>query len=528
MTSYPVSGRTIIATSSRAHLDQLRTDLEHHVPSSDWAALKGHQTYWCVDAEVLTELRRLHPHYAAQLEQWRGHTKHGELRDELPDIPASVLDLVTCPADECRDADCCYRPAREHANDAKVILTTHANVMTRYRYNRPLLGVDALIVDECHLLEQTATNDALPMSDVRDCLNIRDAGRWWQGIQDAIHSSHRTWISARDSTTKLLEPTSKRLGKSAIEIAKEVKGTPKRDRAGLGLTGDEIARALELAKALRAIALLDRAIITAGKTKSTGRGRLATKNKDAVAMALSEPHHEYLDIQDARLCLRASDPMVEVTNLVDHYRTTILTSATISRAPVEITRYGTPFDLVEQIQIKVLPDNCPPRPKWGNDDAEQLRAEFLAAGLAKLAGQNRHVIALVTSKSHANRLASLLPGSHVERTGYGADKCAAAIREHGGIMIAYSWHGFDLPSSSKALLLERMPWAAPSRAWAALAAVTSIDTAAQRADADLRQRIHQGYGRAIRSADDRCTVIRGEDAMRQFGDPRRLAPYEAA
>jgi Rad3-related DNA helicase len=551
------SERTLITTSSLGHLNQLRRDLEAHADPDDWCVLKGHASYLCIDDDIRADLALHYPDWSSVFNAWERKTKTGEIRDELPSLPDPILDLLTCDSLDCRDDDCWHKRASSKASEAKLVLVTHHNILTRLRWDKldcaPLGGdgedapepITSLIIDECHLLENAVDltyADTVPLYDPNtrtDGALLKECTRkgsdnpvmWFAKLGERILASQAQWqrfyikhhadarkIALRfDTTFDALTA----LSKKALQRQ--------------GLTPAQIAIVREASRAKNALAKLDRAQQALLKTDPAGRGRMTgvSKPSDHITLTLRAPHPEYLDIQDGKLVLRQSDPSAIISELVDTYQTTILTSATVGRVPanVEITRYPTPFNLPQMIELLPMSSSCPKRGVWspGNTNSDEPRRRYIAARLINMSSEHKHVLVLVTSKSHAKALAAHIPGAVYEREEFGPDKVAKAI-ESGGIGIWYTWHGWDLPSRDKVLFLERMPWAAPSRAWAALKAVSGLDAAQAKSHSDIRQRVLQGYGRAIRSATDRCVLIRGEPAFSSLGlpDPRRTAEHEAA
>jgi ATP-dependent DNA helicase DinG len=168
--------RVVVSTATKALQDQVANkDLpflrEHLFPNLSYALLKGRSNYLCRAA--LAEAEATEP--TEQLVSIRTRIDGGEPvageRDDF-EVDDATWRKVTVSSDQCAGSDCpfakdgtCHsEQAKTKAQEARVVVTNHALLLTDAVISRvtggkaSLLGnYDAIIVDEAHELEEFAT-----------------------------------------------------------------------------------------------------------------------------------------------------------------------------------------------------------------------------------------------------------------------------------------------------------------------------------------------------------------------------------
>ena len=535
------------------------------------AQLKGRANYICFkrwqNAVLSTEPNDVESKLLSKLLVWLRDTETGD-RNELalgrltPMFSRfSAQGAMMCPSNE---GPCFLRKARNQANASNVVIINHALLMSDIAMGGGLLpDHDVLIVDEAHHLESTATthlgfsvnqfqleNELRLLTGARGLLS-RLATTISKGVVNALDASTNIALQTTEAVEAAIQNASV-MFEMATEIAAEsARGS--QQQAELRLTETvrhqpiwselEIAwenantRLLEVAEHLGE--LCEQAFAT---KDSSAEGLVldAYSVKDSVESAVTslreaipEPQPDsvyWFRSQSGNRGTNINGAPLDVSTklneaLFSSDTTVILTGATVAyeknferfRNSVGMETgndlvLGSPYDYQKNALIAVPEDMPGPgEPGFANATADVL------VDIAKSSAGR--VLALFTSISALDNARKAI-GPALGREGIrviaqGADGSPARIMRmlaEDGRTIALGtsslWEGVDLKGASlDALVMARLPFPVPSDPIVAARSEQFDDGFNEYSIPEAVQRFRQGFGRLIRSRNDRGAFV---------------------
>lgn len=526
--SLAATGQVIVATNTRAHVDQIVRDLERHVRPDKWAVLKGGSVYACIDKARLSALQALtRPELYAELMGYIHSHPYGDIAMSYPrwaDLSPEVQALLRHDHEDCDETStgrvCRYREAKAKAQAAQVIVTTHANILIRARYGKWDVYESAkhLVIDEAHLLEDAALqamSTHMPAKNA-DGRPIRmPTPRKEQEHQTAYDHLGHTLAAARSGYETLAEDLRADLYQAGVKTDDDIMCAAAAKKAS-----DVRTMARNYEKAIRAENNLDEGHETWRASAPTVRG---APWPCTIFLGLRIPHDQFLEEDDGKIVLHPTDVSGGLGRLYDRFRSVTLTSATLTGCSLPVQTFGTPY---KPEQTTSLPARDVPRRPTGitgtdRDIAEKARYQVIAAKLLSHPAECKQV--LVTSKRNAHLLADLLPSAYLE----GRDpEINTRLTTDGGVGIYYQWYGHDVPHKDKLLVIDRWPTTPPNRRYAALRACKGGEVAGIQQGQQELSKIRQGLGRGIRSETDHCVMVLLETPLEAVA-ARNAVTYEA-
>ncbi len=248
-------------------------------------------------------------------------------------------------------------------------------------------------------------------------------------------------------------------------------------------------------------------------------------------------HDTYVDIVDdekkrsktgKKLVLKNSCPDEALRKLYARFQGVVGTSGTIgtpkhSRIPATIQHFVTPFDLAKQITVYRMENSlCWGVPRGKNRSLQHNKERAISVGnwLRKKSKEYFCTIVLTNKET-----ASLLRDHFHEMTWEDDTDSATLAKQigtRGGIGVWHNWHGTDVRTDKKKLLvLERKVIPKPGRGYAALELHTSENFMKDLVAAEVKSKCIQGIGRAIRGMNEQCDIILLDEALGNLQDPRQ-------
>ncbi|MFO0753066.1 MAG: ATP-dependent DNA helicase [Thermodesulfovibrionales bacterium] len=508
----------------------------------DYAIAKGRSNYLC--------LRRLHAYRAVEREagdyqalcQWASETKTGDREDFRPEHPA-LWERVCSDADACRgqrcsfSRQCFYFAARQSWGRVRIVVANHALVGINALLPedaRLLPRADVLIIDEAHSFDGVLSEVAgLSLSSrgferILSLLLKPDERGTYRGLLaqtpslfpaiDSLRGEMSLfWAAARSALRHRVSLEGAfPLKEHASVLAESIKVLAEKARNGaVGLFHEDDE--LELKAALLKL----RAYAQGLEDFSAGWGGYV----------------RWAEIEEGRIGLRMA-PVYPAdfvqTHIVPDYGAMILTSATLSVAGdfgvtarvlglegAAALSVPSPFDLRAQVALDV---------KRGIDPAEAGSAEKLAGVIVEEASRkDGGVLALFTSKEMMNRVWALSAGELSARgftpllQGGIPNRAMLEIMRGSSDCIIFGldsfWEGVDVKGDAlKCVIITKLPFEVPTEP-VVQARTREIEGRGGNAFREYSLpravlKFKQGFGRLIRSREDRGRVVICDERIR--------------
>jgi ATP-dependent DNA helicase DinG len=532
--------RVVVSTGTKTLQDQI---MEQDLPMLERAlgepaeavCVKGLSNYLCL--RRLSELAKspdaVRAPLAAQLplvEELRQRSRIGD-RAELESLgeDAEIWSHVTSSSETRIGARCaffeeCFVTAlRRRAEDARLLVVNHhlyfADLATRGPHGGGILPEhDAVIFDEAHQIEDVATQFfGVTVSSTRFDVLARDAERAFLAAKlSGEAGAHLRELLASASLFFSALPRGKDAGRS--ELSREA------------FTGDLEAAMFRLDSALDALAQLARRHAAASEAVAQMARRSDQLREDIATLAEGGKgtHVTWTETRGRRSSIGAS--LVDVSALLREelfFRTdaVVLTSATLSTggsfrfvknrlgidfdAAEEIL--GSPFDYASQAAL-YLPSHAPdPRDASFIDFAtdEVLSLVDLTGGGAFVLCTSFRVMSAL-----ADRAGKLLDNPVLVQGDAPKPALLSRFREMGDAVLfatASFWEGVDVPGRAlRLVVIDKLPFDVPSDPLVA-ARCARIEDAGESSFMSYlvpaaALGLKQGFGRLIRTADDRGVV----------------------
>ena len=165
--------RAVVATNTITLQEQLFTKelpfLAEVLPLDFQAEVfKGRRNYLCLarlkEHEQKDLLGMTEPGWRL-LREWAAATTTGDRSEAPSQIPSAIWSMVCCEKESCPEelcpefGRCYYWQLRHRLNKAQIIVTNHAMLLAHLQSGGNVLpSFDAVVIDEAHNLEDTATN----------------------------------------------------------------------------------------------------------------------------------------------------------------------------------------------------------------------------------------------------------------------------------------------------------------------------------------------------------------------------------
>ena len=462
-------------------------------------------------------------------------------------VQSETEDCLGAACANWRDARCFMVAARRNAAQADLVVTNHALLLADAAREGQVLGAySALVVDEAHHLEESATNQLGSTLRAADVLGVVDrlgepehapgegtlpaalasaheatqrifgdvkgfliehfgsdgAANAVLGLRDEVRNDERFQATVQRAAWHAL-----RAYRSAATALLEARGSrpfqhellPQPDRMD-----DELA--------LSAQALQDAADVVQRVLLAPAEGRVAWLELRAEQ---AELHDAPIDVSHA---LRST--------VFDRVEAGVLTSATLSVAgsfdyvrartgigeQAEELILDSPFDFLAQA-LSVLPSGIPP---YDDPAYDQALADLVADVAVRLRGR---VLVLFTGYSPLKRVHALLQSRMtnvgIAVLGQGLDGTrrqvlASFLSNPQTVLLGTStfWEGVDVPGDAlSCVVIAKLPFPVPTDPLVQARAQLVADPFAQLALPEAVLRLKQGFGRLIRHGDDRGAVV---------------------
>ncbi len=497
---------------------------------------KGRQNYLCL-RRLEELLLGLNPQkglqeYAEALRSFSEQTETGDRLDLPESVPDQVWQAVCCQKESCPEEDCpffkrCFYWQLRHAlRKAHIIVTNHALLLADLQTENTVLPkYDAVIIDEAHNLEDVATSAFSPQVmnmyyrtglqlyfNTRSVLPLPEAENLRAVLDRVIDEANRYFPTIREYigefSLRIDEKNRHRFAQTDIlERLKKVQETLQDLHLGDDSEGEALAKNLR-------------------------QYTNTLAENIALILAADNPHYVFWgEMQYNEPSLQAA-PLSVAEHLEEKFfsqvKSVILTSATLTTEKsfayfkeriglngAQELILGSPFNYAKQAVLCVPTQAQSPRsPKF-----DWYNAYLILHTAARTKGG---VLALFTSYSAMEETAELM-AEKLEEVGYSLFVQGDDLRQNlvekfiqtpQSILLGTNsfWEGVDIPGDAlKAVVITRLPFAVPDRPVTA-ARLEAID---QRGGNSFREysipqailRLKQGFGRLIRSSQDRGGVV---------------------
>lgn len=510
------------------------------------AVLKGRRNYLCqheMDAASREPWTNADPHFAP-LARWARQTPTGDIH-ELPGKVPYIFDLTStpdsCRGKECRHAEACfYYRAKRQAEDAQLLVVNHSLFLADLQLRMAIPGAppllpdyDAVVFDEAHHVHDAAlrafgtewTSATVPRLLAR-CRRFPEIDPMRLA---AVESAHHQW------TIPLIRSSGSEM------FLEELLPDPAARNAAAALR-DTLRQELDrLARDL--VRISDRAEDTVERDQTAGLARSASRAATVLAETFpDEPSTDafhWIQVRSQRngtpLAVLRRSPFAVDTLLGEHLhrrvRRSILISATLSTlgsfdiprrqlgydspevpiAPIEVQQ-GSPFQY-EKNCLLYVPRNSP-EPGSGAGAADWALEEIRELLLCS----NGRAFVLFTShrmlQAASQALDGNVPWPVLTQGSLPPSKLIEAFVAHSpAVLLGTSsfWEGVDVPGPALSLVvIDKLPFAMPDsppeKARARQARAEGRDPFRELALPAASMRLRQGFGRLLRSSDDRGVV----------------------
>jgi DNA polymerase-3 subunit epsilon/ATP-dependent DNA helicase DinG len=573
-------GRGVVATHTITLQEQLAGHdlpaLQPHLPRPlVWAMLKGRSHY--------ISLRRHQRHlrhsdvgprgadldairFKLKLVRWLDLTRTGD-RAELH-LGATERELwraVESTADDClgsacanwRSGACHMVAARRAAATAELVVTNHALLLSDEPAEGRLLGdYSALVVDEAHHLEESATNAGGHRLRGADVLRSIDR---LPGIADPELAA--TLDACRDAVNRLFGEAkgllAERLGTGggaptgSLSVGDELLGEP-RAQALVRNARHAVTALRRAAEVLRAAgpSALEAELLPQPDRGEEELALAATALESAAAtvdevllhrraghVAWLELRAEHAELRDAPVAAGAA--LGE--GILDAARTVVLTSATLAIAGdfgfvrerlglggrTEELALDSPFDYLSQA-LCILVTDIPP---YDSPEYEQALAAITADIARRLGGRT---LGLFTGYGALRRIhdqvGRRLAGSQISVLGQGLDgtrrQLLASFLENPRTLLLGTgtfWEGIDVPGDAlQCVIIAKLPFAVPTDPLVRARTADLADPFRGYVLPEAVIRLRQGFGRLIRSGTDHGVVVIADSRLQSRDYARRF------
>ena len=492
-------------------------------------------------------------HFAIKLMVWLSATRRGDRGElRLAAVEDALWRQVRSESDDCLGGACanwrsgaCYMvAARRAASQADLVVTNHALLLATVEMQGQVMSdIGALVVDEAHRLEESATSQLggrLRLSDLTEPLSrleVRGGSETAAAIAAASAAVRRLFGDAKGTVSSAL-------GQDTAANGTVAWGEKLREsHAGelLARTAATTVRALhEAALALRrdgsdgfdSSVLAQPELDIEEADAVAGALDTAANNIDQVLGAPRDGYVSWLEVRAEQAELHFAPVSVAEQlrrSLFDDANAVVLTSATLSvagdfsftsqrlglGAGAETLSLPSPFDYLAQA-VSVLPTDMPPYDEPGYD--ERL-AELIADVAIRLGGGT---LALFTGYQSLRRVHGLLDrrlkGGGIAVLGQGLDGTrrqvlASFIANPRTVLLGTTsfWEGIDIPGDAlRCVVIAKLPFAVPTDPLVRARSDMLGDPFRGYILPSAVLRLKQGFGRLIRRRSDRGAVIIGD------------------
>jgi len=542
--------RVVLSTATIALQEQiLQSDLPLVAKALGYqpqvTLLKGRRQYLCRDRfERRTTGTLFAPSVATEaLWQWALTTESGD-RAELRTVPPpEEWEAIEADADDCLAESCSlYRSchffrAREAAREAEIVVVNHALFFLELVVGGILPTFDVAILDEAHQCEQWATRAQTTT------LSERSVGRLLRRLQSLydLPSDRVATIEQR------LQPLLLDLRQAPASRYRLIRGIE--DRFAERVLDRMLALGsafLELRDWLVAEGRAQMRTVTGSDEEADRRHASALTTCDAVLHAVDAVHRPFEAtswVEREHAAVSTAPHEIDTLlreRLFIHERSVILTSATLAaggtftqirrQLGIEQAReliVDSPFVYPEQAMLYVAPSSCDPK----RDDFVDQAAPLVAEALTIVGGRS---FVLCTSYARMQQLWERLAPTLAERgiatkkqgdlprsqmLGWLRTQSAGALFGTGTF-----WEGIDtLGAPLSCVVIDRLPFPTPTEPLIA----ARLEEAKRRGEDGFltimlpaaMQRLKQGFGRLIRSRNDRglLLLLDGRAAGTRYG-----------
>jgi ATP-dependent DNA helicase DinG len=510
------------------------------------AVFKGRRNYLCqheMDAASREPWINSDPHFTP-LARWARETPTGDIH-ELPFQVPYIYDLTStqdsCRGKECRHAEACfYYRAKRQAEDAQLLVVNHSLFLADLQLRIALPGAtpllpdcDAVVFDEAHHLHDAAlrafgtewTSAAVPRLLAR-CRRYPEIDPMRLAAVEAAHHQWTTPLVRTSGTEMFLDELLPEPG--ARQAANTLRDTLRQEL-------DRLARDL--------VRISDHSDDSVTRDQAAGLARSATRSAALLAETFpDEPAPDafhWAQVRSQRngsplVVLRRSPFTVDgllAEQLHRRIRRSILVSATLSTlgtfeiprrqlgfdspdvllAPVEV-RQGSPFNY-EKNCLLYVPRNSP-EPGAGTAGTDWTLEEIRELLLCS----NGRAFVLFTShrmlEAARRALDGNVPWPVFAQGALPPTKLIEAFVAHSpAVLLGTSsfWEGVDVPGPALSLVvIDKLPFAMPDsppeKARARQAKAEGRDPFRELALPAASMRLRQGFGRLLRTTEDRGVV----------------------
>ena len=478
----------------------------------------------------------------------------------------SAGDREWCPG-SVEGGICFLKSARQRASAAHIVVVNHALLLSDLKMGGGILPeYHHLIVDEAHHLEEEATHQLglrLPQGRLGESLDIlgrlltdvrimlrglfSSAGQRQRGealvsaLEEVIPRSRDAWSRLWDAFERSLKDHSDtNEDRSRLRITTGIRAQPGWSDLEISWENVEVILADVMGRVSQLHTLLDSVTYEGPMDLSTvvaelsqwqeETAELRDQFKGILAGPLESERIDWISLDEHTGSMMLSSAPLNVGKELEKHlfaqkSCVVLTSATLttqgsfdyvkerlSFSEAQELAVGSPFNY-SQATLLLLPDDIPPPNAGGYKEA--LDDALIALGKA-LQG---HTLVLFTSHSALRSTAQAVRGplgaQDIEVLAQGVDGPPARLfrrflENSESLLLGTSsfWEGVDLPGDVlKALVLVRLPFNVPTEPVFAARSELFEDPFHQYALPQAILRFRQGFGRLIRSSDDRGIVV---------------------
>lgn len=550
-----LSGKKAIVSTRTKNLQEQLMSKDLALLSSlrdiDYVIAKGRGNYLCLRRiTAFTPSTDNEASELLELKSWAADTETGDF-EQLGGQKTRIQDKVCSDGDACRKMkcsyyrDCYYFKARKQWESARIVVANHALITINAMMpedSKILPQADVLVIDEGHSLD----------SVLSDQIGINLSKYKTDNILNRLlrldeRGAYKGLLAKSPELFNPVEAMREEIGIFWTRVAKSIK-----DRA-------IIKNAVRLSEALHKLSGSIKDLIARIKTSILGLFQeddeiemeaalvsLATLAGELVMFADgAEGFVRWSEIEDKKTALRMAPiyPRDFVScNIVPHYRSLILTSATLAASgdfgftlnilglcDAKTLSLPSPFDLRSQVAVSV---------ERGINLKNERGIERLSEVILSEAGkQDGGILVLFTSRDVMNKTWELISeelrdiGRLPMQQGDMQSRTMLELMREGtsGVIFGLEsfWEGVDLKGDSlKCLIMTKLPFDVPSDPMfvARTQAIqrTGGNPFTEYAVPKAILKFKQGFGRLIRSKQDTGRVIICDERVQTMGYGRRF------